>query len=138
MGLVSAIRQHVESVGEKQGFKVSFKSDEFQKRLPPNVETVLYRIVQESLTNIVRHAQATQVDVLLTDREGKLIMIIEDNGIGFNLEHLPTGDHLGLFSMRERAEMINGNLVIESTPGFGTTIKVEILEDDLVAAGDLP
>ena len=138
VGLVSAIRQHVESVGEKQGFKVSFKSDEFQKRLPPNVETVLYRIVQESLTNIVRHAQATQVDVLLTDREGKLIMIIEDNGIGFNLEHLPTGDHLGLFSMRERAEMINGNLVIESTPGFGTTIKVEILEDDLVAAGDLP
>ncbi|GEM_PF-2389455 len=126
LGLVAAIRQHVESIGEKQGIKVSFKSDEFQKRLPSASETVLYRIVQEALTNIVRHANATQVDVLLTERDGNLIMIIEDNGTGFNPDNLPTRDHLGVFGMRERAEMIGGNLVIESTPGIGTTVMVEI------------
>ena len=136
LGLVTAIRQHVESVAEKQEINVNFKSDELQERLPPNVETVLYRIVQEALTNIIRHAQATQVDVLLTAREGKLMMLIEDNGIGFDPERLPAGEHLGLFSMRERAEMIGGNLMIESTPGYGTTIKVEAREGDLLAAAN--
>jgi len=137
VGLVSALRQLVESVCDKQGIKVSFKADEFQERLPSNVEIVLYRIVQEALTNIIRHAQATQVDVLLTVRDGKLMLLIEDNGIGFNPEKPPEGDHLGLFSMRERAEMINGNLMLESTLGYGTMIKIEVLEDDLIAVGNL-
>lgn len=126
VGLVAALRQLVESVGEKQGLKVSFRSRTFQERLPANVETVLYRIVQESLTNVVRHACATRVDVILTMRDDKLVVIIEDDGIGFDPELVSTGEHLGLFGVRERAEMIDGKLVIESTPGKGTTIMVEV------------
>ncbi|MFZ5920027.1 MAG: MASE3 domain-containing protein [Chloroflexota bacterium] len=129
LGLIAAIRQHVESVGEKQGIRVSFKSGELKKRLPPIVETVLYRIVQEAMTNIVRHANAARVDVLLTMQEDSLVMIIEDNGKGFSPENVPASGHLGLFGMRERAEMIGGKLLIESAPGHGTTVKVEVSYD---------
>jgi PAS domain S-box-containing protein len=126
VGLVAALRQHVESVGEKNSLKVSFKSDETLERLPDNVETVLYRIVQEALTNIVRHAHASWVDVVLMVRKDKLIVIVEDDGIGFDPDAVLTDDHLGLFGMRERAEMIEGKLVVESRPGNGTTVMVEV------------
>jgi PAS domain S-box-containing protein len=126
VGLVAALRQHVETIGEKQGLRVSFDSKTFRERLPANVETVLYRIVQESLTNVVRHAHASQVDVILTVRNKKLVVIVEDDGIGFDPESVSTGEHLGLFGMRERAEMIDGKLVIESAHGKGTTIMVEV------------
>jgi len=126
VGLIAALRQHVESIGEKNGLMVSFRSKDFQERLPANVETVLYRIVQESLTNVVRHAQASRADVVLTVRNDKLVVIVEDDGIGFDPNSVSSGEHLGLFGMRERAEMIEGNLVIESMPGKGTTIIVEV------------
>jgi PAS domain S-box-containing protein len=126
VGLVAALRQHVEALSEKHGLKINFNFKTFKERLPPNVETVLYRIVQESLTNVLRYAHASQVDVILTVRNKKLVVIVEDNGIGFDPEAVLTGEHLGLFGMRERAEMIGGNLVIESAPGKGTTIMVEV------------
>jgi PAS domain S-box-containing protein len=126
VGLVAALRQHTEAVAEKHGLNISFTSSGIVERLPANVETVLYRMVQESLTNIVRHAHATRVDVVLTVRDGKLIVIIEDDGIGFDPEAAPAGSHLGLFGMRERAEMIDAKLMIESSPGIGTTIMMEV------------
>ncbi|HLO33500.1 MAG TPA: PAS domain S-box protein [Anaerolineales bacterium] len=126
VGLVAALRQHVDTVGEKHGLNVSFRSTGVVERLPANVETVLYRIVQEALTNVVRHAHATQVDIVLMIRDGKLIVIVEDNGVGFDPDGVDTGNHLGLFGMRERTEMIDGKLTIESTPGKGTTIMMEV------------
>ena len=84
LGLVPALRQHVELVGEKYGLKTHFRTQGVLKRLPSNMETILYRIVQESLTNVIRHAHATQIDVVLTVRDEKLIVLIEDDGIGFN------------------------------------------------------
>jgi len=132
LGLVPALRQHVESVGDKYGLKTRFKTRDLLKRLPLNTETILYRIVQETLTNVVRHAHATQVDVVLTVRDGKLIVLIEDDGIGFNPEEVPVDGHLGLLGIRERVEMIDGNLMIESVPGEGTTIIVEVSYDDSI------
>jgi PAS domain S-box-containing protein len=126
VGLVAALRQHAESIGEKNGLQVSFRAGKVKDRLQANVETVLYRIVQEALTNIVRHAQATRVDVILTVRDNQLIVIVEDDGIGFDPGSIPAGEHLGLFGMRERTEMIGGRLTIESAPGKGTTIMVEV------------
>jgi signal transduction histidine kinase len=134
VGLVAALSQHVESMGEKHGLKVSFRAGKLRKRLPSNVETVLYRIVQEALTNVVRHAHATQVDVVLTTRDDKLIVIVEDDGIGFDPELVMAGNHLGLFGMRERTEMIDGKLAIESTPGKGTTIIVEVNYANTIAS----
>ncbi len=126
LGLVPALRQHVESIGEKYGLRASFRSGKIQERLPANMETELYRIVQEALTNVVRHAHASQVDVILTVRADKLILIVEDDGDGFSAEKVPEAGHLGLLGIRERAEMIGGKLVIESNLGKGTTVMVEV------------
>jgi PAS domain S-box-containing protein len=132
VGLIVALRQQVESVGEKHGLKVRFKASAIRRRLPASMEAAIYRIVQEALTNTVRHAHATQVDVVLTVRDGNLIVIIEDDGVGFDPEIVPTSDHLGLFGVRERAEMINGKLMIESAPGKGTTIMLEVNDVDSI------
>ena len=94
------------------------------------VETALFRVVQESLTNVVLHAQASRVDVLLSQRNGKLIILIEDDGIGFTPDNVAEQSHLGLFGMRERVEMLGGNLIIESSVGKGTTIHVEVPCED--------
>ncbi|RME40691.1 MAG: hypothetical protein D6796_16880, partial [Caldilineae bacterium] len=97
------------------------------ERLPPEVETALYRIVQEALTNVARHARATRVGVLLERRDDRLVAIVEDDGVGFAPEEVAqTNGRLGLFGMRERAEMLGGTLSIESEPGKGTTIFVEV------------
>ncbi|MEW6400304.1 MAG: PAS domain S-box protein [Chloroflexota bacterium] len=126
LGLVAALRQHAESVGEKYGLEVSFRAGKFSKRLPPDMETELYRIVQEALTNVVRHSHARHVDIVLTMRDDDLVVIVEDDGIGFDPETALSKDRMGLFSMRERAEMIGGKLVIESAPDKGTTLMVEV------------
>jgi signal transduction histidine kinase len=99
------------------------------------VETELYRIAQEALTNIVRHSHASQVNVTFTSQDKKVVMTIEDNGDGFDPEKAPDTGHLGLFGMRERAEMIGGQFMIESKPGKGTIITVEVARDPLGVAG---
>jgi signal transduction histidine kinase len=105
---------------------INYKYEDFQERLPANMETELYRIVQEALTNVVRHAHASRVDVILTMNDNKIIMMVEDNGDGFDPEKIPNTGHLGLFGIRERAEMIGGQLLIDSKPGQGTTLMVKV------------
>jgi signal transduction histidine kinase len=130
LGLKAALRQYLEMFGRQHNLKMQFELvDLDDKRLPPAVETNIYRIVQEALTNVVRHAKATRVDVLLERRGDQMITIIEDNGVGFEPEAAGTG-RLGLLGMRERAEMMGGSLVVESTPGSNTTIYVEVPYDD--------
>ena len=91
------------------------------KRHPLEVETAIFRVVQESLTNVLLHARATRVDVLLSQRKEMLNVIVEDNGVGFVPENVAKHTHLGLFGMRERVEMLGGKLTIESSIGKGTT-----------------
>ncbi len=126
LGLIAAIRQHIEAFSEKHNLEVAFEVVDFGHRLPADVESTLYRIVQESLTNVARHAQATKADILLSDRGEKLILVVEDNGIGFDMEKAMEKKRLGLNSIRERVEMLNGKLVVESLPGKGTTLVVEV------------
>jgi signal transduction histidine kinase len=99
-------------------------------RMPPPVETALYRIVQEALTNIVRHAGAGRVSVLLEGRDSTVVAIVEDDGCGFEVDRLTRrsgSEHwLGLHGMRERAELLGGTLTIESSPAAGTTVFVEV------------
>ena len=111
---------------EKHRIEASFESSGVVERLPARVETVLYRLVQEALTNVVRHARASRVDVVLTVRDDTLVVLVEDDGVGFDPYSVSAEDHLGLFGMRERTEMIGGTLVIESEPGKGTTIMLEV------------
>ena len=100
------------------------------ERLPPEVETALYRIVQEALTNVARHAKAHSVSVLLEKRGSSMKLIVEDDGQGFDVPQVmgsgPHEGNLGLYGMRERASLLGGTFAIESTPGAGTTVFVEI------------
>jgi signal transduction histidine kinase len=96
-------------------------------RLAPEIETAFYRIVQESLTNVALHAQASRVDILIHRRNGCLVMTIDDDGVGFNPYPVADENRLGLFGMRERVEMLGGTFLVESSPGKGTTIVVEVL-----------
>jgi signal transduction histidine kinase len=82
--------------------------------------------VQEALTNVARHAQASHVGVLLECRGGRLVVIVEDDGVGCDPQTALQSGRLGLLGMRERAEMLGGSLELESTPGAGTTLFVEV------------
>ncbi|GAB4204985.1 MAG: hypothetical protein OHK0022_30650 [Roseiflexaceae bacterium] len=99
-------------------------------RLPPAVETTVYRIVQEALTNVLKHAQASRVSVILERRDDRLRAIVEDNGRGFDPDALSgqgkNGRQMGLLGMAERATLAGGELSVESAPGSGTTIYVDI------------
>ncbi|OFV84255.1 MAG: hypothetical protein A2W26_09285 [Acidobacteria bacterium RBG_16_64_8] len=130
LGLVTALDQYVRDFGKQHGLKVEFEAVGLQgDRLPGDVEVALFRIVQESLTNVVLHARATRVDVLLSQRAERVVVTIEDDGVGF-IPGIPTfEDHLGLFGMRERVEMLHGRFTLESSPGKGTTVHVEIPSD---------
>lgn len=131
IGLVAALAQYTKSVPGYLGIKVDFEAVGCERcRLPREVETTLYRIIQESLTNVARHSGASQASVLLEKKNGAITAIIEDNGVGFDLRDVRTAQsrksHLGLYGMEERAALVGGTFTIESKPGAGTTIYVEI------------
>ncbi len=125
LGLVAALRQHAEMVSDRHNLPVQFATLGQIERLPGEVETAVYRIVQEALTNIIRHARASRVDILLERRGTALVVVVEDNGVGMD-PRPPSTDHLGMVGMRERAEMLGGTLTVESSAGKGTTIFVEV------------
>jgi PAS domain S-box-containing protein len=131
VGLDAALRQYARSARSKQGVAVHFKARGFTRdRLPPAVETTLYRLVQEAMTNVVRHASATRVDLLVERRADRVLVVVEDDGVGFEPTTVQGGDHFGLLGMRERAEALGGTLTVESSPGKGTTIVVEVPSAD--------
>ncbi|WP_322792739.1 HAMP domain-containing protein [Bellilinea sp.] len=100
------------------------------QRLPPPIETALYRIIQEALTNIARHASAQSASILVERRQNTVIAVIEDNGIGFDPLNHSNHQRIGILGMQERAKQLGGQLKIESSQGHGTSIFVEIPVDD--------
>jgi len=127
LGLEAALRQYVRSAGSKFDLVVRFKARGLKsERLPPALEAGLYRVVQEAMTNVVRHAHATRVDIL-AERDGdRVLVMVEDDGVGFDPEAIRSSEHLGLLGLRERAEALGGTLTLESAPGAGTTVVVEV------------
>jgi PAS domain S-box-containing protein len=134
-GLVPALEQYVDSYRRGTGLELNFVTAGFEEdrrgangrpgtagRLPPEVETAVYRAVQEALTNIARHSQATRAGITLEHTAGRLSLVVNDNGVGFGVEEVARKDRLGLLGIRERAEMLDGSLTIESAPGQGTTL----------------
>jgi signal transduction histidine kinase len=120
-GLVPALERLVAVFGERSGLRATLEASLPDERLPPEVETVLYRFVQEGLTNVVKHAGATSVGVVLGRRDGGVGAIVEDDGGGFAADQVREGA-LGLVGMRERLALLGGTLAIESTPGSGTAL----------------
>lgn len=100
-----------------------FRSVNGARPLPPRVETAFYRICQEALTNVARHAEASRVTVRLVVTPEQIQLVVEDDGRGFEGSKTPE-EHHGLLGMRERAEMVDGSLDVGSSPGAGTRIEV--------------
>ena len=123
-GLVPALERLTINFAEQTGITVDFEAA-LPERLPGEVETALYRIVQESLTNVVKHARARNVTVVLTRRGTAVTAVVEDDGQGFDPEQT-RDDGFGLVGMRERLSLLDGRLEIESSPAGGTTIAVEV------------
>jgi PAS domain S-box-containing protein len=128
LGLVTALEQLVRDIDARYPLKVRFKAVGFDQevRLADYVETALYRIVQEALTNTIRHSQANNVDVILELKESTVTILVEDDGVGFDSSAIRKSGHLGLLGMQERAQMLAGTMQVESSSGCGTTIVVEV------------
>jgi signal transduction histidine kinase len=150
LGLVPALREYVARYQEEQGLEVALalpalpvpspalseaegvaegspvEGPEGDERLPAPVETALFRIAQEALNNVAKHAQARRVEMAMTRDRGGVTLRIADDGRGFDPEAPQSGTHLGLWSMRERLEQLGGQVEVESAVGAGTTVRVVI------------
>lgn len=122
-GLVAALERLRDTFAEQTGMRVELEAS-IGDRVPSDVETALYRIVQEALTNVVKHAQASAVSMVVTRSERAITAVIEDNGRGFATAADSEG--LGLLGMAERLALLGGTLKTESSPGAGATIVAEV------------
>jgi signal transduction histidine kinase len=124
LGLVHALRAYAQATAERTGFGLSLELPDRLEGLPSEVEQCFYRIGQEALENISRHAQASSVQVRLARSASGLRMEISDNGVGFDLQSSESGRHFGLQGMHERAQVIGAVLEITSRPGGGTQLSL--------------
>jgi signal transduction histidine kinase len=126
LGLAAALERLTREWQARHKLPVDLLIHIGEERLPGEIETAIYRIVQESLTNVARYAGARSVSVLAERRGGEIVAVVEDDGQGFDSAQTIGDRHLGLVGMRERAELLGGRLTIESAPGRGTSIHVQI------------
>lgn len=130
LGLVPTLRWYVTHYAERLGIKVQFEAIGLDDRLATEIETALYRIAQEALTNIAKHAQAHHVQLRLSCQESRVTASIEDDGVGFDVQKKMTvdaqGAGAGLFGMRERVALLGGAFTIQSRPNQGTRLFIEL------------
>jgi signal transduction histidine kinase len=127
IGLDLALRRLADEVSQLHGIRVDVAAHaEHVSDLSSPVEIALYRIAQEALANAVRHAGATAVSLVLCRTADELRMIVEDDGRGFDVSSTETDEHLGLIGIRDRTQLLGGELTVDSAPGFGSTLCVAI------------
>jgi PAS domain S-box-containing protein len=129
LGIIPALRTFSQDFMKRTGLVVELNADTGVEKLDSAARTVLYRIAQEALTNVSRHAKATCAEINIQKRTGSICMEIKDNGRGFDASDTTKSTRLGVLGMRERIEMIGGTFSIESAPGQPTTVRVEIPTD---------
>jgi len=130
LGLASALRYLIDGVSKHYKVSCVFETEELNDLFPAEAQIIIYRIFQECLTNISKHAEASEVSLRIRDREGSVSLVLEDNGKGFNVAEVlvrdAAGRGLGLAALHERARMLGGSLEIWSRPGAGTRITCNI------------
>lgn len=132
-GLVATLRWYIKQYTKRTNIKAELEEIGFEERLPAEVETTLYRIIQEALTNVARHAQADRVDLRLRRNRSTLTISIEDNGRGFNLAEIGRRKTAaGLLGIQERVALVGGALEIETEPDRGTRLLIEIPGEETV------
>jgi PAS domain S-box/PAS domain S-box/PAS domain S-box/PAS domain S-box len=140
LGLQSALTSHVKAWSKHSGVRAEFHASGMEKdRLTPEIETTLYRIVQEALNNVAKHARASKVDILIERRADSVSLIVEDNGVGFDPAkiHGAGNGGFGLTGMRERAALASGTVVIEARPGKGVTVIARIPAPHVTSGGEM-
>jgi signal transduction histidine kinase len=130
LGLVASVRWYLDRAAERAGFAGQVKASPVEIHVAPEIETACFRIVQEGLTNVVRHASARRVEVALAQSQDHVSLLIRDDGIGFDVaaarQRAVRGGSLGLLGMQERVSLLGGRITIESTPRGGSAIQVRI------------
>ena len=122
-GLLAALERLAQTFTEQIGIEMDVETNLGEERLAPEIETALYRLVQEALTNVVKHSRAGRVSISLVRKAHSVSAVIEDDGVGFTE---PSGEGLGLIGMRERVGLLDGRFEVESRAGHGTTIVAEV------------
>lgn len=136
LGLLTALDWHFKRYSKQTGIQVQFKHTPLPERFPPRLETAIFRIVQEALTNAARHARVKELSVRLWANAGQAGLQVRDSGAGFDgAAALKRGTSSGLSGMKERAELLGGEFILESAPGEGTCLTVELPLAQTVEAG---
>jgi signal transduction histidine kinase len=138
LGLIPALHTFMKRFREQTGIRVSLSAFAAVEQVNGDKRTVLYRVAQEALTNVARHAQASQAEVKIQKLDGVICMRIKDNGKGFQEEsvlHAKKSKRLGLLGMRERLEMVGGSFTVTSAPGKGTTVRAQFPLIDRTSGG---
>jgi signal transduction histidine kinase len=134
LGLTPTLRWYVKQYANRLTIETKFEALGLEERLSPELETALYRVVQEALTNVAKHAQASRVQLRLERKGGTIVACIEDNGQGFDVAKVigrkGAVNGMGLLGMRERITLLGGRLNIRSRPGHGTQLLVEVPEEN--------
>jgi signal transduction histidine kinase/ligand-binding sensor domain-containing protein len=125
-GLPAALSSYCEEFSSLRGIPISYKADDSVEELSPGAALCIYRIAQEALGNVAKHAKAKQVEVRLTRSGSRVCLVVSDDGVGFNRDGSGKAGGLGLINMRERVRQLNGTFEFESEPGHGTTVKAEV------------
>jgi signal transduction histidine kinase len=128
--LVPALDHHLKSLAERSGLHIELDAAPEVAGAPPGLNTTVFRVVQEAVSNVLRHAQATLIRVTLRTEPGALRFVIEDDGVGFDPEvvsqRVKRGEHLGLLGMTERVRNAGGTIELNSRPGAGSRLEVSV------------
>jgi PAS domain S-box-containing protein len=140
LGLVTTLRWYVERHAQWAGLNAEVVAENFDARIPQHLETVCFRVAQEALSNVARHAQARIVRIRLWQRDAAVHMLLRDDGVGFDVlgahERAVDGASIGLLAMEDRVMLAGGQLVIESAPGRGTTVWLRLPLMENTSAGE--
>jgi len=126
LGLEAALRAYCERLAKEQGFAFQVTSRNVPGGLPKEIASCLYRVAQESLHNIVKHAKTQRAAITLEGGADSIRLSVQDQGVGFSVRSQAASSGLGIVSMRERAQLANGTFAIASEPGHGTRVSVEV------------
>ena len=132
LGLVPALGGYIEALARRAGIDIEVKGE--AAGLPPEIEITAFRLVQEAVTNVIRHADTKRATVTVDQRDGKLELAIRDDGRGFDvrdaMNRAASGTALGLLGMQERVQILGGEIEIDSAPGRGTRIRISLPVED--------
>lgn len=132
LGLIPTLRRYIQDISERSSIEVNLVTQGGEGRLPPHIEISAFRVIQEALTNVVKHAHSSHARVVLEIEEDQITAMVEDDGVGFSTEEMEEAlskghRRMGIASMRQRIEtLLKGKLIVESTPGRGTRVIAKI------------